>query len=715
MRDSLFSPSWYRVAKLKPRLRSHTAIHRHVYRGELWYVLEDQVTGRFQRFTPSAYHVIGLMNGELSVEEIWLSARTQLGEDAPSQDEVIRLLSQLHAENLLQSDVSPDILELLQRFEKRKNQKLKQNLRNPMAVRFNLFDPERLLQKLGPFVCPIFGWTGGFLWIVTVTCGLVLAGLHWEDLTQNLADRVLAPGNLLILWLVYPILKAFHEFGHAFAVKKLGGEVHEIGIMFLVLTPVPYVDASSASAMSSRWKRALVGAIGLGTELFIASICLFIWTIVEPGAFRSVLYNVVILAGISSLFFNGNPLLRYDGYYVLSDVLEIPNLGTRSTQYILYLIQHYLFNLQDAEPPVSTTGERIWFVVYGISSFVYRIFIYVAIIKFIAGKFFVLGILLAIWAVISMAVLPMIKAIRFLSSSPKLGKKRTRAFAVTGIFLAALAAVVIYMPVPLSTVTEGVFWFPEETFTRARVDGFVERLIVKPGTAVKRGDPLIECDDPLLPARVRLLEAQERELVATYDSQFRTKHVEAELTARELRRVQEELNDARGRFKDLTLYSPTNGVFVSPLSQDMVGKFAKRGEVLGFVLDRAAITARVAVPQSAVDFVRSRTEKVDIRLPEKPWETVPAVMLREVPAATDQLPSRVLSQLGGGRIPTDPMDSGGTKAFQKYFFFDIQLPASTRLFSVGGRVYVRIDHGSEPLIYRWYRTVRELLLKRFNL
>jgi putative peptide zinc metalloprotease protein len=364
---------------------------------------------------------------------------------------------------------------------------------------------------------------------------------------------------------------------------------------------------------------------------------------------------------------------------------------------------------------VSTPGERIWFVVYGISSFVYRIFIYVAIIQFIAGKFFTLGILLAIWAVISMAILPMVKAMRFLFTSPKLGKKRARALAATGLFLLLIAGIVTYLPVPLSTVTEGVFWFPEEAFARAKVDGFVERLMVKPGSPVKRGTPLIECDDPLLPARVRLLEAQVRELQAMYDSQFRTNNVEAELTDHELQRVEEELNDARGRFKDLTLYSSADGIFVSPLSQDMVGKFVKRGEILGFVLDSSAITARVAVPQSAVDRVRNQTKKVDIRLPEKPWETVPAVMLREVPAATDQLPSRVLSQLGGGKIPTDPTDSGGMKAFQKYFFFDIRLPASTRLFSVGGRVYVRIDHGAEPLIYRWYRVMRELLLKRFNI
>lgn len=715
MGTSIFSGSWYRVANLKPKLRPHAAIHRHVYRGDLWYVLEDRITGRFQRFTPSAYTVIGLMNGELSTEEIWQAARQQLGESAPTQDEVIRLLGQLHAENLLQSDVAPDTLELLERFEKRRNLKLKQNIRNPMAMRFALFDPEPLLKKMLPLVRPFFNWVGILLWVLIVGFGCALAGLHWQELTRNLADRVLAPSNLVLLWLVYPILKALHEFGHALTVKRLGGEVHEMGIMFLVMTPIPYVDASAASAYSNKWKRALVGAAGLAVELFIAAICLFIWTLVEPGVFRSVMYNVVIIAGISSLFFNGNPLLRYDAYYILSDFLEIPNLGGRGTQYIGYLMQRYVFGLRDTEPPVATSGERFWFVTYSMLSFTYRIFIYVAIIQFIAGKFFFIGILLAIWAVASMIVFPLVKASRFLFASPKLITKRKRAIIISVLAVAGLVAIIVFAPVPLSTVAEGVFWFPEEAFVRTQVDGFVDRLQVNPGAPVKRGDPLIECSDPLLPARVRVLEAQVLELEASYYSQFRTKPVEAEMTARQLERARGELLDAKRRSKDLTLYSPADGVFVSLFARDLIGKFAKRGEVLGFVLDISAITARLAVSQSSVDLVRNRTQRVEVRLPERLWETTPAAMLREVPAATDQLPSKILGQSGGGKIAIDPTDARGTKAFQKYFFFDIRLPAGTRIFSVGGRVYARIDHGWEPLVYRWYRNIRELLLRRFNI
>ena len=181
MSQSLFSPSWYRVAELKPRLRSHLDIHRHHYRGELWYVLEDHASGRFQRFTPAAYLLIGQMDGSRSVQEIWEAGRSRLGENAPTQEEVIRLLSQLHAVNALQTDVLPDTVEMLKRFEKQRFGKWKQNLRSPLFMRFPLFDPERILQRFAPLVRPLFSWAGALLWLVVVGYGDFLAGLQWPE------------------------------------------------------------------------------------------------------------------------------------------------------------------------------------------------------------------------------------------------------------------------------------------------------------------------------------------------------------------------------------------------------------------------------------------------------------------------------------------------------------------------------------------------------
>ncbi len=714
MTTSLYSPSWYRVASLKPRLRSHVEIHRHNYRGELWYILQDHASGRFQRFTPAAYLLIGLMDGKRSVGEIWEAGRLQLGDDPPTQEEMIRLLSQLHAVDVLQCDVPPDTAELLKRFEKRQSSKWKQNVRNPLFMRFSLLDPERFLIRFQPFARPFFSWIGTILWLAVVGNGVFLAGTHWPELTENVMDRVLAPQNILLLWLTFPFLKIFHEFGHAFAVKVMGGEVHEMGVMMLVLAPIPYVDASSASAFHNKWERIRVSAAGMAVELFIAALALLAWINIEAGPIRAVLYNVIFLAGVSSLLFNGNPLLRYDAYYMLGDLLEIPNLAQRGIQYFLYLAQRHLFGLRDIDPPMSASGERLWFIIYTVLSFTYRVFIYAGIVMFIASKFFVVGIMIAGWAVISMFIVPGVKGIRFLFSSPRLGRKRTRAILASGFVLAGIAVIVLLIPVPLSTLAEGVIWVPEQSFVRAGTDGFVKRIIVTPGKPVKPGQPLIECYDPLLPANIRVLESRVGELKTLYEAQVLSDRVKAAITHEEMEHAKGQLEDARRRADDLTIRSSAEGFFLIPMAQDLPGRFVRRGELLGYVIDRSTITVRVVVSQSDVDFVRQRTFGVKIRLPEKLAETVPAVIRREVPAATDQLPNRVLSQQGGGEIAIDPRDTLGVKTFQKLFLFDIELPDLGGLFNVGGRVYVRFDHGKEPLIWRWYRSIRQLFLRRFN-
>ena len=715
MNDSMFSPSWYRVAGLKPRLRGHIQVHRHHYRGKLWYVLQDHLSGKFQRFTPVANQVIGLMDGKRTVQEIWRLASAGLGKDAPTQQEVIHLLSQLHAADALQSDALPDTLELLNRYEKQRFAKWKQNLRSPLFMRFPLLDPERIITRLQVLVRPAFTWAGFVIWLMVVGMGLFFAAVHWSELTLNITDRILSPANLVVMWLTFPFLKAFHEFAHAFAVKIKGGEVHEMGIMLLVFTPIPYVDASAASSFRGKKDRIVVGGAGLAIEVFIAALALFAWINMEPGLVRSVMYNVIFIAGVSSVFFNGNPLLRYDAYYMLADFLEIPNLASRGNRYFFYLVQRYLLGVKEAEPPLSETGERFWFIVYALLSFFYRMFVYVAIILFIAGKFFFVGVLFACWGMTNMFIVPSYKGIKFLVTSPRLARNRSRAMLVSLAMAGLVAAGIGLVPVPLNTLTEGVIWVPETSVVHAGADGFVKEILARPGSTVYKGDPLIECSDPLLPAQIRLLEAQKRELEVVYDTQKIFDRVKAEITKEEIRHVSAQLADAREREQDLTIYSETEGIFLLPMAQDLPAAFVRRGQMLGYIMNRHAVTARVVVSQADVDDVRRRTHKVEVRLVEDLSMTLPAMLKREVPAATDQLPGRALSQEGGGKIAVDPRDGLGNKAYQKLFLFDIELPPHEGIYHVGSRLHIRFNHGMEPVFFRWYKGIRQLFLKRFSI
>src|ERR1051325_568387 len=351
MAGPVLSSRGYRVAALTPRLRSNARVHRHQYRGETWYVLQDVASGRLHRFSPGGYLIIGLMDGTRTVQALWDVAADRLGDDAPTQDEMIQLLAQLQGADVLQCDIPPDTGEILGRYADRQRTEWWRRWLSPLSWRFSALDPERVLRALSPVVLPAFSIVGALVWLAVVGTALFLAAGHWKDLTTNFVRRLLMPQNAALLWLVFPGVKLVHEFGHAFAVKAFGGEVHDMGVMMLVVTPVPYVDASAASAFRSKWHRAVVGLAWMGVELFLAAFALFTWLAVEPGALRTLCYNVILVAGVSTVLFNANPLLRYDGYYVLSDLIEIPNLYTRSRAWLSYATERWLFGRRDVEAP----------------------------------------------------------------------------------------------------------------------------------------------------------------------------------------------------------------------------------------------------------------------------------------------------------------------------------------------------------------------------
>lgn len=714
MATTIFSTSWYRVAALKPRLRSHAHIHRHEYRGETWCVLQDLTMERFLRFSPAVSLMINFMDGQRTVEEIWRYGCARLGDEAPTQDEMIQLLTQLYRSDVLQCDVTPDAAELLQRHDEQTRRQWQSRLFSFFSWRFPLFDPERFLRALLPVVRPLFGWFGAILWLAVVLPGFALTAAHWSDLTMNVLDQVLLPQNLVLLWLLFPAIKALHEFGHAFATKVFGGEVHEMGVMLLVLTPVPYVDASSAWAFREKWKRVLVGAAGMVVELFLAALALFIWLSTEPGIVRGLAYNAIFIAGISTVMFNANPLLRYDGYYMLADLIEIPNLRPRANAYLGYLCEHYLFGSHAAELPPATIGERVWFVAWGVLSFVYRIIVVVAILLYLADYLFSLGALLAALAAVVWAMIPIVKGLRFLFTHPRLNVVRSRAIAVTAALVIIVAALIGFVPVPYRSDAEGVIWIPDEAFVRAGAEGFISAVTAQPGTYVGKGDPLVTLTNPALATEEQVLVARISELEARYVQYLSAEPVKAETTQDELRYTRGRLERVREQIAELTCRSRTDGTLVVPAAEDLPGRFAKKGELLGYVVELGTVTVRTVVSQAIFDLVRARTSGVEVRLSERIAETVPAVVRRIVPGASEKLPTRALGTGGGGDVALDPSDRQGLTAVQKVFQIDLQLISQSKLINLGGRGYVRFDHGWAPLGVQWYRKIRQLFLSRFN-
>lgn len=712
---SQFSQLWYRVEKLKPRLRAHVRLSRHSYWGRIWYVILDTTSSRVHRFTIAAYMVIGLMDGKRTVGEIWTLACEKLGDKAPSQDDVVHLLGQLHNADVLQSEVTPDAAEIFDRYRAHGFAKKIAPLMNPLSVRIPLFDPERLLFRLLPFVRPLFHLAGGLLWLIVVMTAAVLAGKHWPELTSDIIDRILTPQNVILLWFVFPCVKILHELGHAFAAKVWGGEVHELGVMFLVFTPVPYVDVSTTSAFRSRFHRMVVASAGMMVELFVASLALLVWINVEPGIVRTIAYNVIIIAGVSTILFNINPLLRFDGYYIFSDLLELPNLSQRATKYLLYLIERYLYRIEGLDEPTDSGRERAWLVLYAIAALVYRLVIVVGILFIIAQKSLFLGAIFALVSCFSMVILPVGKGLKYLLNSPRLTKKRQRAFTSTGLTLATLVVLIAVIPFPLRTQADGVVWLPEDSFVRAETEGFGINWEAVPGSIVHKNQPLARNDDPLLSAKIDVIEARIAELEARLRAVASDDRVQFGILTEQLSHQSAALSRARERLAQLTVRSHADGIFVVAEPEDFPGKFFRQGETVGYVItDERPVKVRVIVPQESVNLVRSKSQRVDVRLARDLDQIFSGPLVREVPLATEYLPDKILGTEGGGKIAVDPNDSSAQKTFSRMFQFDVELPLRWDQVVIGDRIYVRFDHGFEPLMYRWGRLIRQVFLSKLD-
>jgi putative peptide zinc metalloprotease protein len=653
------------------------------------------------------------MDGKRSVDEIWSSVIARLGDDAPTQDETINLLAQLHAADLLQANISPNAQELFDRRHRQSKAKFKQKFGSLLSIKIPLVDPDRFLERTGWMLRPMFGRLGALLWLAVTLPAGVLAGMYWGELAGDITDQVLTPENLLIIALIFPILKTLHELGHGYAAKIFGGTVHEMGFMLLVFAPVPYVDVSASAAFRSKWRRAIVGAAGMLVELFIASLALYLWLLVEPGLVRSLCYNTMLITGVSTIVFNGNPLLRFDGYYILSDLLEIPNLGSRSIRYWKWLVNCRVFGAQ-LDQPSAAPGERFWLITYAPLAFVYRLSIVVGIALFMAQRYFFVGVVIALWAAFAGLIWPLLKAIFHVVASPQLALRRIRAVTITFGFCVVTAVATLAIPLRYHTTAEGILWLPEKNIVRTAADGFVTDLAVPSGTHVKSGELLIEAEEPDDAATLRILRSKVSAATARYEAEQFTDRVQAQITRQEVMLLESTLVEAQKKATELLIHSPIDGVFIVPQADDLPGRFVHRGDVIGYIEQPESRLVRLVVTQANIDLVRNHLEEVEVKLPQHPAQSWTARLLREVPAGSEELPSKALTDAGGGSLAGDPRYPDQARSFNRTFQFDLELPAAVTSGYFGGRVYIRFSHGAEPLGTQWYRRLRQLFLAHFD-
>ncbi|MCB1090477.1 MAG: peptidase M50, partial [Verrucomicrobiae bacterium] len=592
-----FDDAWHQVSHLKVALRAGVKVRRQHFRGERWYVIEDPFANQFYRVRPAAYRFVIRLNRSRTVDDVWTERLEADGDEAPGQGEVIHLLGQLYQANLLQANLPGDSKRLFERQSDRKQRELRGQLVSILFIRLPLFNPDSFLKRTLPLFRWLMSWIG---WAVWISAGLVAVKLifdHWESFKDQ-SQTVLSARNLIWLYVGATLIKICHEFGHAYVCRRYRGQVTVMGVMLLVFTPLPYMDASSSWGFAGRRERIHVAAAGMIVELFVAFLAVIVWANTGEGVIHSVAYNMVFVASIATFLFNINPLLRFDGYYILSDLLDYPNLHQNALAQAKHLVDRYLFGLKTSLPPFDKLSEKLWLTTFFIASFIYKFLLFTGIILFIADKFFVLGLILAVIGMITWLVVPVVKAVNDLLAGPRLVTVRRRAIAV-GIGVPALLIVLLgVVPMPNHGRADGVVMAEQYTDIFTEVDGRLAEILVPSGENVEEGQPLIrlvnaELDLSLASERVRLKEADVRRKLVENEELAQVLYLKKWADAVALRVAELENRKAR-----LVVRAPHRGRWIAPNVHELAQVWLPRGLAVGRVVDESDYYFSAVVTQT---------------------------------------------------------------------------------------------------------------------
>lgn len=681
---SLRHPDWHILSGHRFRRRTLVGSTNQMFRGESYVVLTDKVTGRHLRLSDRAWDVWRMLDGKRTLQDVWgaLMRRSAIG---PSQGEIVDWVMQLVSSGLILSDHDLDPEHLSDRSTRQRASMIEQRAASPLAIKVPLFDPAWLVRVTYPLVAPVFTATGGLAVLALLVTALVLVVVHAPELLQSADGALLSQAGVLSLLLVYPVMKALHELAHCFALYRFGGQVHEFGVMFLVFVPVPYVEASEATALPDKRARMLVGAAGIVAELVIAALALILWLQIEPGVERAILFNFILIGSVSTLVFNGNPLLKFDAYFVLADWIEIPNLAQRSGEYLQDRFLSRVLGLRREVEPGP--GEARIFAVYGSLALAYRMLLTLTIALLVSRWFFVIGVLLAIWAVFMGIGLPLFKMWR---KGVRMARAQNRARRVTlrlGLLLAVAGGLVTLVPLPFSAGGQGRIIPLPQAEIAAATSGLVGDADLPDGAVVAAGQRIMRLDNPEQSARLRALQMR----IAYLDdglSRAGLSLAQRERLTRERDVARTALSTAVVLESALDIVAPVAGRLAWDGGRPPVpGSFVYRGDRIGHVVAPATLEIVTAFPAAYSGYAAPGAQ-VRLLLPDG-QEIIRPVARSLLVDVGQQVPPELLVS-GGGPIPEQPAAPG--RALDTSWLI-WAMPGDDLTAWAGGRVQARIDLG----------------------
>lgn len=704
---ALRHPDWHVFAEQRFRRRGAIEVSHQEFRGEGMIVLSDKLTGQYLRLAAGARELWQALDGRRSAQDIWEEWMRRPA-TAPSQFDLVSWLMQLVQQGFVLSDHRLDPNTLSERQRRQRGAQIEQRAASPLAIRIRLFDPDPIVRRLWPVLGGLFTRLGGLAVLALLVTAAVLAGQNADVLLQGADAALVSQSGLIGLALVYPVMKAVHELAHCLALYRFGGRVHECGVMLLVLFPVPYVDASESLALADKRARMLVSAAGILAELVMAAVALILWLVIEPGIERALLFNVMVIGSVSTLLFNGNPLLKFDAYYVLADWLEIPNLAKRSGDYLADGFAHRVLGLR--RDFAAERDEAPVLFVYGILSLGYRLLLTLTIAFLVSGWFFFVGVLLGIWSVVTGLLWPLAKTAQKVVKSARAQARVTLATWRFAVFALLVFGALFMVPLPFSVAGSGRILPLAEARVVVAGTGRVERDILADGQAVTDGQVVLTLSDPEGAARLAGLTA-----ALAYLDEALTRSglgaVDRQMLTRERKITADTLDEARRDAAGTRVTTPLAGRLVwAGGVAPTPGSHLFRGQTLGYVIAPGKIEALMALPASFAGLARERMQGIEARMPDGSRVTL-RLMRDQVIDVGGIAPPEML-RTSGGPVPENPEAPG--RVLDTVWMIWATSDTDMSRFA-GLRFDVRVDLGQASAAEQIYHYAQRLFLRVLRL
>lgn len=665
---------------IRLKMRGDLEADRQHYQGVEYWVVKEPVGQKYYQFPPHVYYLLSQLDGEISVEEIIDRYHEAFAPKRIERQQLQQLLQRFHRDGLVISDLPGQGIELYKRGLKNKRMELFSKFSNILAIRFRGIDPDRFLERVNPYTSWFFSKPMVLAVIVMALVALFSVLANWAEFQARLPgfEQFFDLRKWYLFGAVLCVTKILHELGHGLSCKKLGGECHDIGFMLLVLTPCLYCNVSDSWRMPNKYHRAAIGAAGIYVEVFLATMATFVWWFVQPGMVQEICLQVMLICSVSTIVFNGNPLLRFDGYYIMSDLLEIPNLHQRSNKALTTLMSRHWLGMQVPDDPLLPRNRMPAFALFTVAAFIYRFMVLFWILMFLTKWLEPYGLEsigqgIAWFSLLGLVGMPSYKLYRFLSVPGRMIQMKMKRFSIVSAVLVATLGAIFFVPFP-SYLSCRVIVVPKTLETvYSRQTGTLVELPVRNGERVEKGALLARLDSLPLTYALAEKETQRDKLINQRDASLKLGMIGvaggrslANVSAlnEEIRKLENSIEYDRRQLDWLEIKSPVSGTVVAtPLQTELPGRFdtpledrqpvlsgyhqdipIKRGERLCEIADLQNWEAIILLTERQVKFTHPG-QKTRIRLHAFPGTTL------ETEIATVGVADRLMQRSGRDESP----------------------------------------------------------------